>query len=206
MATNAPNLYLDKVIKLLTSTRGLGRATRIREGGEAYSTELDFQHVDEATATSKLAWASTQAPYAEMNLIPATTTTRVLTVFVRVDPTRLALYLAEQVWRESTGQTWETATGALPAFIKQAINETAGASWERMLNRLHVGMATLCAALNIIAGDADIVLAAEVVHEAIEATVVSEEQAQLAAALRKQVELLHRMIIILETSDSLTNA
>jgi len=99
MQSDTSNLYLDKVTRLLTSARGIGRAGRVREGYAPYSVELDFRDVDEATARARVAWLLGQAPYAQIEIVPASAATGTLTVFARVDPTKLATYLSEHVHR-----------------------------------------------------------------------------------------------------------
>ena len=145
MATDAPMLYLSRIVRLLTSGRGVGRAERVRDGYAPYSSELDFRDVDEATARSRIAWAQDQAPYADIELAPDSAAAGLLTIFVRVDLRKLALYLAERALMQETGQTWETASGPAPQLVRQAIESTVGAGqpWQAALDELARQIGTL---------------------------------------------------------------
>jgi hypothetical protein len=145
MASDTPALYLAKVVKLLTGRRGMGRAERVREGYAPYSYDLDFRGADEATALGKIAWARDQAPYAQIELVPDSAATGMLTIFAGVDVQKLALYLAERSLMQETGQTWETATGQLPLLVKQAIAGTVGdgKDWPALLADLQRQSGTL---------------------------------------------------------------
>jgi hypothetical protein len=142
---DTPELFLQRAITLLTGTRGLGNADRVREGNEPYSSELDFRGVDEATAQGKIAWASDQAPWAQFEIVPAPTATGTLTVFVAVELQKLASYLVERVLQEEKNQTWQTATGALPELARKDIDETVGGgeTWQSLVSRLKLNEAAL---------------------------------------------------------------
>ena len=64
MAADTPGLYLDKLVNLLTGTRALGPAARMREGKDPYSVELDFRLTEPTDVQRIIAWALDQAPYA----------------------------------------------------------------------------------------------------------------------------------------------
>jgi hypothetical protein len=138
MASDTPMLYLSKVVRLLTSVRGVGRAERVREGYAPYSYDLEFRDIDEQTALGKIAWTLDQAPYAEIALVPGSAAAGLLTIFVRVDLHKLALYLAERSLMQETGQTWQTASGPLPELVRQAIDGTVGAGqpWQALLDEM----------------------------------------------------------------------
>jgi hypothetical protein len=205
VATDTPNLYLDKLIRLLTSARGVGRADRVREGYAPYSRELDFRDVDEATATARVAWARDQAPYAQIEVVPASGAAGLLTVFARVDLEKLALYLVERVLLQETGQTWQTTTGALPAIVRTQIITSfgAGASWQTLLDRIRTGIAWLTLSASII-GDANPTMPwLLLVHDALARTIPADAQAALLADLAQQRSLLEKMLRALETGEYL---
>lgn len=145
MATDTPTLYLNRAVRLLTGTRGLGGPERVREGYTPYSYELDFSTVDENTARNRIAWALDQAPYAQIELVPASAASGLLTVFVRVELRTLAMYLAERSLMQETGQTWQTASGPLPDLARQAIERTVGAGedWQALLDEMAGQISTL---------------------------------------------------------------
>ena len=205
MATDVPMQYLQKAVNVLVGTRGLGHAARMREGYLPYSNELDFRAVDEATGIAKVTWASEQAPYAEMQVVPGSAATGTLIVFVHVAPPALALYIAEHALLQATGQTWATATGALPALVKRSIMQTvdAGAPWAALLTRLHAAQGTLYSTISLIEGDATVAAGAEVVNESIQQIVPADLQTRLLDSLRTQIGVLDHLIRALETGDYL---
>jgi hypothetical protein len=206
MTKDTPTRKLQEVINLLVGTRGLGRAARIRLGYEPYASELDFRNVDEATGVAKVAWASEQAPYADMHVLPGSAATGTLTVYVHVDTTRLALYLTEHVLIQATGQTWATATGALPALAKRIINETAGAPWTTLLTRMQAAQASLYGTISLLEGDASQSPAAGVLIECLQQAVTAEAQVALLTGLRGQANILTLIGKALETGEYLAGA
>jgi hypothetical protein len=208
MATDVPMQYLQKAVNVMVGTRGLGSAARTREGYLPYSTELDFRGVDEATGNSKVAWASDQAPYAEIRVVPGSAATGTLTVFIHVAQSRLALYIVEHALLLALGQTWATATGRLPALIKRLILQTvdSGASWATLLTRLHAAQGTLYSTISLIEGDISVAAGGEVVSEAVQQVVPEDVQALLIDRLRAQIVALDLVIKALESGDYLAGA
>jgi len=206
MLSDTPNLYRSRVAGLLTGARGVGRADRVRDGYTAYSIELGFRDVDEATAKAKIAWALDQAPYAEIQLLPESTTTGLLTVFARVDLLKLALFLSEHVLLQATGQTWASATGAAPALIKKAINETVGtgAAWASLVGRLRYELASLAHFLRTVEADALAGPLPSLVVEAVQQSGLSDGWATFVDKLRQQERLLGTTARAIETGEYLT--
>jgi hypothetical protein len=124
---------------------------------------------------------------------------------VHVDPNILALYLAEHALLQATGQTWETATGSLPALLKRTISETvgAGAAWTTLVTRLQAAPAMLYAALSLLDGDASVGAAAGILSEAIDVAVPADAQAALRDTLRAHISTLALVLHALETGDYL---
>ena len=208
MATDVPMQYLQKAINVMVSTRGLGSAARTREGYLPYSTELDFRGVDEATGNGKVAWASDQAPYAEIRVVPGSAATGTLTVFIHVAPSRLALFIVEHALLLAQGQTWATATGRLPALIKRSIEQILGAGmpWATLLTRLHAAQGTLYSAISLLEGDATVAAGGDVVIEAVQQVVPAAVQTLLIDRLRAQIAALDLVIRALETGDYLSGS
>ncbi len=199
---DTPGLYLDNTIRLLTSTRGLGSADRVREGYKPYSTEMDFHGIDEATAQGKIAWASDQAPWAQFEIVPASTATGGLTIFLAVDLQKLALYLVERVLLQEKGQTWQTATGALPNLAHKAIDETVGAggAWQSLVSRLKLNEAALAGFLRTIEADGLAGPVVAVIQETISQTVgATPGWSSFVADLQGQESVLHKIVQAIET-------
>ncbi len=203
---DTPGLYLNNTVNLLTSTRGLGSADRIREGYKPYSTELDFHGIDEATAQAKIAWASDQAPWAQFEIVPASTVTGGLTIFLAVDVQKLALYLVERVLLQEKGQTWQTATGALPDLARNSISETVGArgAWQSLVSRLKLDDAALTNFLCTIEADSMAGPVVAVIQETISQTVgPTPGWSSLVADLQGQESVLHKIVQAIETGEYL---
>ncbi len=200
-----PNRYLSKVVKLLTGARGLGHADRVREGYLPYSNELDFRDVDESTARAKIAWAADQAPYAQIELTPSSGAMGLLTVFAWVDLVKLAMYLCEHVLMQETGQTWETATGQVPATLRRIIHETVGSGkdWQELLDGCDVASGWLVAAASIVAGDGDLMPGLDVAHDAITRIVPAAAYEALLADLKQQIALLAAVRLAIESGEYL---
>ncbi len=207
MATDTPALYLDKVVSLLTGTRALGPAARMRDGKGPYSVELDFRLTQPADVQRIIAWALDQAPYAHIETVGATKTPGTVTVFARVGLPDLARFLIGQTLLHTNGQTWETATGAVADMLRSAVADTVdrGDDWAGLLNGLRIEQATHGALLLMLKGSIHPPIAA-LVKEAIRQADLGEGHARLTEELQKQAHVLGAVLRALETGDYLPPA
>lgn len=131
-----PAVRLNDLVALLTGMRGLGAATRTRQGSAPYSMELDFKTTDLRAVRHAIAWAGDQAPYADVALVSEGP--GLVTILARVDPPRLAAYLAGRALLQATGELWDPKNDPLAALVQQVIDSTAGSgeSWDDMLNHM----------------------------------------------------------------------
>jgi hypothetical protein len=203
MAVDVPNAYLERIIKLLTGARGLGSAVQIREGFQPYSREIDFRTTDVGQAQGVVTWASNQAPYADVQLVPQSTTG--VTVYAHVVPDRLAHYLAERAYLQVTGQSFLTAPGALPTLVERVVAETiaVNGSWASIVSRLHVEQATLTLFLRLLEADAQAGGIAAVIQEAIAALGLGDCRDRLVERLQAMLGALQRMTLAVETGEYL---
>ncbi len=142
---DVPSIYLQKLVRLITGTRAMGRAVRTRDGYLPYSAELDFATQDIEATRSVIEWVKEQAPYGDVQLVEASAGAGLLTIFARVDVPQLARYLAGRALLSATGELWEPAKQPLAAFVEKVIEQTVGAggSWPDLSARLAADMVTL---------------------------------------------------------------
>jgi len=199
MATDTPTLYLGKVVTLLTTTRWLGAAAQMRDGYTAYSTELDFRTTDEVAARRTIARAAEKAPYADYELVPTSTATGTITIFTRVDPLRLARYLVEQ----ASSQGGE-ALAAVSTTAQRVVDETVGtgASWARLLARLHTQQALLETVLDAMEDGTLAGPAAAVVQDAVQQAALGDRRQRLIASLRARVQAFNSVALALEAGSA----
>jgi hypothetical protein len=209
MSPNTPTQYLDKVTRLLTGTRALGSAMSSRSGYLPYSVELDFRTTDISAAQAVVEWAKEQAPYAEIRLVNPVAAAGNVTVFAHIELAALARYLAGQSFLHTIGQTWETASGAVPDLVRKAIDQTvgAGSDWQSLLDALGLEKNRLGVLTQTLAADALAGPLAAIVQEAARDTVAPTAQwMAFQDALRSRKHILDAVIQTFDSGEYLLPA